>query len=322
MTDVAVVIPTYNRGKPLARCLEALTRQAVPPSEVIVVDDGSPVPVSEANSSEWSRLLPLRVIRNDANRGPAYSRNVGVRATKADLILFLDDDVAATPNLITHHLEARRQVPRAAVIGPLAAPPDWRPTPWNLWEARSLAVEYERMKRREYAPTWRQFFTGNASVAREDFIEVGGFDERFTRAEDIELGIRLGHLGCEFVFEDRAIGWHYATRSRESWLRIPREYARFDELIDALYPELHWMDVVESELRARHPLVRFARAALRPIRLERSGAATAMAGASMLFRCGLTPPALAALSLSFTLEYSASQGDRRPGTTHRDIARV
>jgi tRNA uridine 5-carboxymethylaminomethyl modification enzyme len=39
-----------------------------------------------------------------------------------------------------------------------------------------------------YDPTWRQFFTGNAVVRRDYLVDAGGFDESFTRAEDIELG--------------------------------------------------------------------------------------------------------------------------------------
>src|SRR6185295_4881663 len=95
--------------------------------------------------------------------------------------------------------------PHSVVIGPLAAPPDWRPTPWNRWEAETVEAEYDRMIRGVYEPTWRQFFTGNAFLRRADFLDAGGFNETFRRAEDIELGYRLHRLGCEFVFEPEAI---------------------------------------------------------------------------------------------------------------------
>jgi GT2 family glycosyltransferase len=308
MPDVAVVITTFNRHEALARCLAALTRQTVTPDEVIVVDDGSATPV-ESRLPECLRVLPLRVLRCDQNGGPARGRNLGVGAANARLIVFLDDDVVADQGLIACHTAAHEAGTNLAVIGPLVAPKDWGPTSWNLWEARGLAVEYDRMKIGVYAPTWRQFFTGNASVLRDNFIEAGGFDETFTRAEDIELGIRLHRLGCRFVFEDRAIGWHYATRSRQSWMRIPADYAWFDVMIDRIHPDLGWLEVVTSELGARHVVIGAARKMLHPWKAERPVARLAVWSATGLFRARLTRPALAGLSLAFSLQYSAALAD-------------
>jgi GT2 family glycosyltransferase len=299
---IDVVIATYNRHERLNRCLWALERQTVQEFGVIVVDDGSSPGVDSTIASEHFQKLALTVIRTPANGGPGAARNIGVAQSTAELILFIDDDIDADPELIERHLEAIGDgCSSKVVIGPMLAPPDWHPTAWNRWEAEKLAEEYRRMVVGDYEPTWKQFFTGNALVRRIDFLRAGGFDERFTRAEDVELGLRLSRLGCEFVFEPRAKGWHYAHRSLGSWRNIPREYGRFDVAMDQLYPDLHWGEAVREQLTWRHPLGRLGRRL--PPRLSTS---TALLGARICARLGLTRAATAGLSLVFDGEYAHS----------------
>ncbi len=302
MPGLDVVISTYNRHERLNRCLEALIQQTRKDFRVIVVDDSSDPPVAPGITQRCREHLDLTVIRTPNNFGPGGGRNRGVDHGSGELILFIDDDVDADCRLVERHLAAAEEAgPHAVIIGPLLAPPDWKPTPWNRWEARKLAVEYGRMKAGIYAPTWRQLFTGNTLLFRADFLAAGGFDEQFTRAEDIELGIRLERLGCNFVFEDHAIGWHYANRPLASWLNIPREYARFDSTIDSMYPELQWLQLVQSELRERHPLVRAAR--LLP---QRVSTTVGIAAGRVMDRVHLYSGASAALSLVFDGEYRRS----------------
>ena len=66
--EVDVVIPTFRRPEALARCLAALERQTVAPASVEVVDD------------------------SDADKGPAYSRNLGWRRGVSPIVAFTDDD--------------------------------------------------------------------------------------------------------------------------------------------------------------------------------------------------------------------------------------
>src|SRR5690606_14127087 len=121
--------------------------------------------------------LNLRLLRNEVSRGPAAARNRAVAAGDAPYVAFIDDDVRAEPDLLARQAAMMRaRGPNTILIGPLCAPPDWRPTAWNRWEAAQLEVEYGRMARGEYRPTWRQFHTGNAFLPRATFEALGGFD--------------------------------------------------------------------------------------------------------------------------------------------------
>ena len=307
MPEIDVVIATRNRPEGLRSCLEALTRQTISGFGVIVVDDASDLPVGDGLPAAIGDALDLRILRQQQQGGPARARNAGVEASDARYIAFVDDDVRVDPDTLRLHLAGLEQADGTyASIGPLAAPPDWDPTPWNLWEARTLETQYERMLRGDYEPTWRQFHTGNALLEREAFLAVGGFDERFTRAEDVELALRLHLQGGRFLFEPRAIGWHYARRTLDAWLRIPRAYARFDAEIDALYPELRWLEQIVGERARRRAPLRSARRILGRRALRPLATTAATASARVLFRLRLRDAAVRALSLAYDLEYSAA----------------
>jgi GT2 family glycosyltransferase len=175
------------------------------------------------------------------NQGPAAARNAGIRVAEAPLIVFVDDDVVPHPELVATHLNAHQGRSNLVAIGPLATPHDHRMSPWVAWEQTMLQRQYDAMDRGDYGATARQFYTGNASIERSLLLEIGGFDESFTRAEDIELAYRLAVRGIEFEFRTDAIGWHYAERTYESWARIALDYGCNDVLICRITRNDHLM---------------------------------------------------------------------------------
>lgn len=223
-----MVIPTYNRRATLVRVLRALGQQSLRfgTFEVLVIADGctdDTVACCQALADE----LPyaLRLIMQE-NTGPAAARNRGVREARAPLIVFIDDDVVPASDLLAAHVAAH--APGAddqiVALGPLLPPEDQRLNAWGAWEERTLLSHYEAMTTGRWAPTYRQFYTGNASLAQRHILDAGGFDQRFRRAEDVELGLRLDLLGCDFIFLPQARAWHYVQRSFASWARMPVAY--------------------------------------------------------------------------------------------------
>lgn len=302
MAEVDVVIPTFNRHDALLACLRAVAKQDVPDVAVYVVDDGSSPAVDEAACREAVGERPLRVLRTKGNSGPAAARNLGVAEGSAPHVCFIDDDVRPASGLVGAHQRALAGGGARASIGPLIAPESWRPTPWNDWEARTLAVEYRRMMEGEYAPTWRQFFTGNAMLPRDTFERAGGFDTSLPRAEDIEFAWRLHRDGVGFVFTPGALGYHFANRSASSWLRIPRQYAEVDVAIDSRFPDMGWLRHLETEQRglrwkAYETIVHSSVASEGLSRV-------ALGGAYALHRAGLRDAAMPALSAAFNIRYS------------------
>ena len=304
---VDVVIATKDRPQSLARTLEALAVQSFRDFAVVVVDDGSREPVANALPPGLAGRLQLRVVRREQSGGPGPARNAGVAAGDGMWIAFIDDDIETDPDMLARHLAAvERAGPGAVSIGPCLAPPGWRSTVWNHWDAAKVEHEYERMLRGEYEPTWRQFFTGNVFLRRADFLAVEGFDERFKRAEDIELGLRLHERGCRFVFTHDAVAYHHSERSLAGWLGVPRAYGRFDVVIDALHPAERWLATIRQEERERRAFKRTVRRILGQPVLRPVSTRAATWTARALWRAGVARPAMRALSLAYALEYRAA----------------
>jgi glycosyltransferase involved in cell wall biosynthesis len=255
---VSVVIPTYNRLARLQRVLAALAAQTYPRTrfEVIVVSDGSTDGTDDYLDGDPPTEL---VFVAQPNSGPAVARNRGIKVASGSIVLFIDDDVIAAPQLIEQHVESHhRGGDGLAVIGPMVTPDDFDMCAWVRWEQTMLYRQYEAMAQGVYEPTPRQFYTGNASVDRASLLASGGFDARFRRAEDLDLAYRLDRAGLRFVFNPDAIGYHYADRPLESWLRNARDYGVCDAVFARDRGRDDVFEIVREGFKRRPALVRWA----------------------------------------------------------------
>lgn len=208
--------------------LQALGEQTVSPElyEVVVVDDGS-----KDGTRAWleGQEFPfeLRAL-SQANAGPAVARNSGIRAARGELLVFLDDDVVPVPRFLAEHVRVHdAERGDVVVLGPLSSLPHYD-QPWITWEQVQVEKQYAAMERGDWEPTYRQFWTGNASVGREHVLAAGLFDAECLRGEDVELGWRLAERGVGFRFNPRAQGFHHAERSLESFCRAHESYGRLE----------------------------------------------------------------------------------------------
>ncbi len=99
MSAVSIIIPCYNHTGALKKSLQTLRNQSLRPSEVIIVDDGSDVPVTTQMLGPAARDLPLRIIRQD-NAGAPAARNTGFAASTSAYVIFWDADILAKPSML------------------------------------------------------------------------------------------------------------------------------------------------------------------------------------------------------------------------------
>jgi GT2 family glycosyltransferase len=307
VTFVSIVVPTFRRRDSVRRLIEALDRQDYPADrfEVIVVDDGS----GDDTVRTLRSLAPsfaLRVLEQP-HGGPGAARNRGVAEATGELVLFLDDDVVPEAGLIAAHVAAHGEID-GVVIGPMLPPDGWRRPVWIRWEENRLLRQYRAMSDGRWSCTYRQFYTGNASLRPALFLTAGGFDVSFVRAEDVDLGFRLHQRGVKFAFVPTARAWHYPQRSFESWQKTPYRYGQADVVMrekgnPALAISLH-------ELGQRRWLSRIVcRAAVGRPALVRAATFSLGAFARALAVIGLAGPAEAALSGLFELQYWQGASD-------------
>lgn len=251
----SIVIPTFNRRERLSRVLSALSRQTVSPDtfEVVVVDDGS-----SDGTTEWLQAqrhaFQIQAHRQ-ANSGPARARNAGVSAARGKYLVFIDDDVEPAPGLLHEHLRSHEGDRMRVVIGPLSSLPHYA-QPWVAWEQAKLELQYAAMSRGDWQPTFRQFWTGNASLEREHVVAEGGFNVQLLRGEDIELGYRLHLRGLTFHFNAAAFGLHYAERSLASWMHAHESYGRMEADVFSRKGDEHAVMMLGENWQRLHPASR------------------------------------------------------------------
>lgn len=115
--EVSLIIPIHNQTPLFTLTLESLRRQTFAPHswELVVVDDGSTEPV-EAPVKAAKLPQTVKLVRLDSNKGRAAARNAGIEAAAGRMVIFLDSDMIAGPNLVEEHWRRQRQADPATVV--------------------------------------------------------------------------------------------------------------------------------------------------------------------------------------------------------------
>jgi len=115
--EVSVIIPTYKREKDLNECLNSIIIQTNLPKEVIVVDnnnDGKTENLISNLKNEFGKHgVLLRYIKNQRENSLTAARNIGIKNSIGDIILFLDDDIILEKNYIEEILKIYEKYSKA-----------------------------------------------------------------------------------------------------------------------------------------------------------------------------------------------------------------
>lgn len=93
---VSIIIPVYNIGNYLQRCLQTVLKQTYHNIEIILIDDGS-TDNSFYICSEYANEDDRIVVIHQENKGVSAARNVGLEISKGDFITFIDGDDIVAP---------------------------------------------------------------------------------------------------------------------------------------------------------------------------------------------------------------------------------
>jgi glycosyltransferase involved in cell wall biosynthesis len=192
--DVSVIVPVYNGGTFLPRCLGAISASDFPGYEVIVVDDGSTDQSVEISKSFKTNVLSSGRVQS----GPAAARNVGSKHARGKILLFVDADVVIEPETISKVFARFDDPSVSAVFGSY----DSEPAEQNfLSQYKNLQHRFVHQTSNPEAST---FWAGLGAIRTGVFEAIGGFDvEQFAvpSIEDIELGVRLRQTGHRIILD-------------------------------------------------------------------------------------------------------------------------
>lgn len=230
LPSVSAIITTYSRDRWdwLRECIESVQAQNVPPLEVIVVVDHNPELLDEI-----TREFPgITVVPNIGDRGVSGGRNSGVKASRGEVVGFVDDDAIVTPQwletLLPHILKPDVVGAGCYSDGLWDEPcPSWFPLEFG-W---TIGVSHTGLPSRPTAV--RNVWTCAMLVKRSAFEVVGGFREDFGKIgnkslpEDTDLCLRI-------AAEQKNAVWIYDP-AKVMKHRVPAGRATFGYLMSRAY---------------------------------------------------------------------------------------
>ena len=209
--DISVVIPTYNRDQELMDTINDILGQSHHNLEVIVLDQ------SQRHSPEFEENLRmikdprLHYIKIGPPSLPA-ARNFGLKVAKAPIVLFIDDDIKASQDLVKYHLMAYQQHPDASAVGGRILQAGF-PIKKEVLRFNKYGVSHGVFTATQAAFT-NAFPGGNHSVKVEEALKVGGYDTRYYRIafrEESDMALRMSRAGMKIYYEPKAEIFHLDT---------------------------------------------------------------------------------------------------------------
>jgi glycosyltransferase involved in cell wall biosynthesis len=250
----------------LAAALEAVAKSNFDFNllEVVVIDDGSSDDTFAIQSNQYPfSLLYLR----QPNQGDALARNNGVHVSHGDLLVFLDDDVSVTPDLLASLKKAHRGRDGVIVLGILITV-----NPSGSGKLNKLDDVWQSDSSIEVPFTECQ--SGLLAISRRDFQRVGMWQPLALDGSsiwcDIDYAYRAYLAGFSFIRCSSAVGYHHDHTQRDLATKSKRMHraGKAGVLLFQRHPQLQphlpmFSDKTDIRWR-RDPLKLIVYKALRP----------------------------------------------------------
>lgn len=235
----SVIICTKDRPDDIRTALRSLAVQTSPPDEIVIVDAGRSASCEPGVGREFP-ALPIRHLPI-ARPGLTRQRNIGIRESTGDIVLFIDDDVILEPDYVEQVLDVFANDSGHAIGAVLARVTNFE-LPRYAILARAKGAVLAALLRlfllpragsgrlqpsglstypfRLETPRFVECLSGCAMSFRRELVQQLGFDEAlsgYAEMEDVDVAVRLGRHA--------RIAYHPAARL----LHLRSPVARTDE---------------------------------------------------------------------------------------------
>jgi GT2 family glycosyltransferase len=256
VTDVSIIIVSFNARQDLERCLESL--HGSPPvrsHEIVVVDNHS----KDGSADTAERWPNVNVIRTSHNLGFARATNIGIRASHGTNVLLLNSDTIVPPGTIDRLLTTLDRHPDVAVVGPRLVDAAGNAElsfgrmigPINeLRQKRRAASDIDRLTRRPSYPDW---VSGACLLVRRmDAEAVGLLDERyFMYTEDVDFCAAIRARGRRVLFAPDIEIVHLRGRSVAAAPAATHVAYRRSQIAFYEKHHPHWVPLLKLYLRLK-----------------------------------------------------------------------
>jgi hypothetical protein len=213
---VSVIVPNWNGMRFVGMCLDSLAKLHFKNFEVIVVDNGSMDGSREMIEEKypWVRLL-----KNPHNMGFAIACNQGIKASNAEYLVLLNNDIEVTPDWLTELYEGMERHPECGMGTTKMMFLDNRDVFYNTgdlfhsWSSGGGRGQGEKDNGQYDEEDYVFGACAGAGIYRKElFDQIGLFDEDFfIFAEDVDLNMRSQLKGYKAVYLPKSKVYHIGT---------------------------------------------------------------------------------------------------------------
>lgn len=237
---VSIVIPTFNRKETLSREIQSIMQSEYGKEkiEIVIVDDAG----TDQTAEYIARNFPsIRILRNESERGPAASRNLGIKSAKGDFIFILDDDNIVDRECISRLVDAITEDDSIGIAAPAMYYLKEPNRVWCMGLKRSYITSLTKFHYRDfiadsahYPSRIDSYDFPNAFMINKKVIEkIGLFDEATfpIHYEEADFGERVRRANFKVVCLTAAKVWHDISLPEETdkarLLHCHNEYRAF-----------------------------------------------------------------------------------------------
>lgn len=249
---ISIIVCTYNGTSTLRACLQSLQTLNYPDYEVLLVDDGSTLDISEI-----AHAFPtVRYIRQE-HAGLSVARNLGAERAKGEILAYTDDDCIADPDWLTYLAQGFDEQEWVAAGGP-----NIPPKPRNRTEA-VVAAAPGAPAHVLLSDTEAEHLPGcNLAIRKAALQAIGGFRAQYRAAgDDVDVCWRLREAGGRLRFVAGAMVWHHRRYSVSAYFRQQAGYGRAEALLMKDHPGrfgtlggARWLGGIYGDRAAAPPL--------------------------------------------------------------------
>jgi glycosyltransferase involved in cell wall biosynthesis len=217
---ISVIVPLYNEEEKIKRLIDSINNQKFKNFELIIVDD-----CSKDNSYYVAKKYEnhyIHVLRSSINRGPAKTRNKGIRLAKSDIIAFIDSDAWPENDWLEKIYSKFCNKDVQVVMGSIKIPK-------STYLGDSISAQgfpgganlgFEKMWKVKNGLT-NHITSCNFAIRNSVLKKYGLFDESFPLpgGEDPELSFRLSQRGVPINYFSDVKVYHQPMTSFNKWVR-------------------------------------------------------------------------------------------------------
>jgi GT2 family glycosyltransferase len=243
MMDVEIVIVTFNAAEKLRRCVDSIFKNTEPWFRLTIVDNASSDGTGEYLRRLSHRGVKVKVVANDANVGFSKAANEAMKASGAEYIALLDDDVEVTPRWLEGLYRHMSKDYSIKIAGPKVLYPDGTIHSADAIPHTWMFGYLERdLGQRDYVKTC-EGLAGPCWLMRRELVDEGIlFDEGYfpCQGEDFDYCLQVRSRGYRLLYcgdvrvihhnlkRDGGFLMQNIRRLNSKWFSEGSPYDRFD----------------------------------------------------------------------------------------------